>query len=92
MESKKNSRVTSTTIDNIVSELKQLERRTGEKPVVNVKGKYSDVIQPELESRGYVCSEDGTYTLGVNKEDLRTYDAPTTTHFPQKPTLTPQGF
>lgn len=84
MKSKNNSGIDESTIDNIISELEQLEKRRGERPVVNVHGEFSREVRLELEQRGYDCSqENASYNLGTNTEDLTKYNPTPTQHFPQ---------
>ncbi len=84
MESKNNSQDFDlpTTIDNIVSELEQMEKRNGQKPTVGVSGEFSKPIRSALEDKGYMCAEFGQYNLKTNPEDLTTYNFLPTTHFP----------
>jgi len=91
MESKNNSRgVDSTTIDNFVSELEQMERRKGRKPTVGVTGEWAREIISELRDRGYDCGREGEYTISANQDNLAKIKNPTN-HYPQRTIYLPQG-
>lgn len=85
MESKKTSRVDESTIDNIISELEQMERRDGTKPTIGIRGEFSEEVREALEGKGYECKERGRYNLSTDSQDLERYSTTMTNHFPQRP-------